>query len=446
MPRLLTRSLALCAAVLLTPPLVLAAPKKQPDRCSKVDLLDAGIGPWRATMTGRLFRAGFTEVGYETAQKQRAKTEVFSVPECKAIAAKVATALGFPADSVQPLTWKAKSGVVVAAAALEHAAADEALFTAIEAGDVAGAKAALARGVDVDVRSQKGKNPGALMLAAQKGSLELVRLLLENGFAAAGLSSEDRPLVEAARAGQVPLMQVLLERGAPLDDAYPFGRPLCAALSKPEAVKLLLARGASPNTACGEYQSPEVALSVAVERDQVETVKLLLAAGADPNLGTPETHWTALFNVKTAEVARLLLAAGAKVNPHDNLNYTPLHTVISLGKEKAALVALLLEHGADPRAVDHRGWTPLHTAALDVEEPALLELLVKKGAPLDALSKQAESAPTMMDETPEWTVDAGSTALDVAVAARRVKAAAVLAKLGVKQRTTKGQPLPTDEE
>jgi hypothetical protein len=311
---------------------------------------------------------------------------------------------------------------------------------------VAGVKAALARGVDVDVRAPQGKNPGALVLATQKGSLELVRLLLDNGFSAAGLSSQDRPLVVAASAGQVPLMQVLLERGAPLEDEHAYGRPLCSALSHPEAVKLLLAHGAKPDTQCGEYMFPEPALSTAVERGNIASVKLLLDAGANPNAESAQSHWTPLFEAETSELARLLLAAGAKVNVKDNLDYTPLHVAIGSKDESAALVALLLEHGANPRAVNHLGWTPLHTAALEAKDTSILELLVKKGAPLDARSTQPESEPRMKGDEEGWTIKAGSTALDVAVVAERAEAATVLARLGAKQRTTKGQPLPGEEE
>ncbi len=444
MSRMPLFSLAVCAT-LLTPPLALAAPKKPPERCVNVELLDAGVGRWRDTVSARLFRLEpIGGVSYATAQKQRARTEVFAAPECKELAAQVATAVGVSPQAVQPLTWKAQGGIVVAAAALEHAAGDEALFVALNAGDVAGVKAALARGVDVDVLAPEGKHEAALTLATQKGSLELVRLLLDKGFQAAGLShGGERPLVVAARAGQLPLLQLLLERGAPAEDAA-----LCAALAHPEAVKLLLARGAKANANCGD-RSTELALSKAAEAGHVATVKLLLEAKADPNLilGNPKEtgSWTPFFHARNVESARLLLAAGAKVNVRDNQGYTPLHLFVR--EAPVELIALLLEHGANVHAVDDDGWTPLHRAALEAKDPAVLELLVQKGAPLDARSKQSVSA-TMWkgEEEPEWTVAAGSTALDVAVVAGREEAAAVLAKLGARQRTTKGKPLPGASE
>ena len=63
------------------------------------------------------------------------------------------------------------------------------------------------------------------------------------------------------------------------------------------------------------------------------------------------------------EVVAALLAAGAKVNAHnenDHWGTTPLHAAAHANQ--AAIAELLIEHGADVNATDREGRTPLfHT-------------------------------------------------------------------------------------
>ncbi len=90
-----------------------------------------------------------------------------------------------------------------------------------------------------------------------------------------------------------------------------------------------------------------------------EAVELLLARGAE--VSTParhQFHVTALHAAlagTTPEVARALIAASADVNARQQGGVTPLQEAAANGA--LDLVHLLLEHGADPAATDDNGRT-----------------------------------------------------------------------------------------
>ena len=92
--------------------------------------------------------------------------------------------------------------------------AAEALWDAARAGDVARVNAALAKGADIDAKSRYGVT--ALMFAADKGHIEIVRLLLEKG---ADTNVQDtfyqmRALDLALTNNHMTVAKLLLDRGS----------------------------------------------------------------------------------------------------------------------------------------------------------------------------------------------------------------------------------------
>ncbi|HYF61781.1 MAG TPA: sigma-70 family RNA polymerase sigma factor [Herpetosiphonaceae bacterium] len=81
-----------------------------------------------------------------------------------------------------------------------------------------------------------------------------------------------------------------------------------------------------------------------------------------------------------AELAALLLQAGADVNARSNFGETPLHSAVSANHPEAA--ALLLSRGADPNAALPIGLTPLHWAVMRGYRP-LIDALLAAGADPD---------------------------------------------------------------
>jgi hypothetical protein len=91
--------------------------------------------------------------------------------------------------------------------------------------------------------------------------------------------------------------------------------------------------------------------------------KILIAAGAkvdtvDKQKDTPLI--TAASTGRT-DVAEVLIAAGADTNVHDLSGATPLHAAAAWGHVE--LIQKLLAAGANPNAVDASGQTPLHLVA-----------------------------------------------------------------------------------
>ena len=163
------------------------------------------------------------------------------------------------------------------------------------------------------------------------------RLLAESG-------PERLSIHEAAALGVVPRLEQLLAQNPSDVNAWSTDgfQPLqlAAFFGRPEAVELLLARGA-------ELSTPA--------RHQFH-VTALHAALAGP----------------TPEVARALVAAGADVNARQQGGVTPLQEAAANGA--VDLVRLLLEHGADPAARDDNGRTAADWAR-ERGQTAVLEIL-----------------------------------------------------------------------
>lgn len=100
-------------------------------------------------------------------------------------------------------------------------------------------------------------------------------------------------------------------------------------------------------------------LSYAVALDDRELVRLLLECGADPNIGLAGYRAsTVVFSaVRSEDVARMLIEAGADLGPGIPNGSTPLHFVRVPG-----VARLLLEAGCDPEAPNLDGVTPIMLA------------------------------------------------------------------------------------
>jgi len=78
------------------------------------------------------------------------------------------------------------------------------------------------------------------------------------------------------------------------------------------------------------------------------------------------------------------LDAGIAVDVVDSLGQTALLAAIS--RNDANEVALLLGHGADVNKADSAAWSPLHYAAWFGSSTAILQVLLDRGANVDALN------------------------------------------------------------
>jgi ankyrin repeat protein len=127
-----------------------------------------------------------------------------------------------------------------------------------------------------------------------------------------------------------------------------------------------------------------------VEADDLASVRALLDAGADPQ-ARARGNETALFKVRSAAVARVLVDVGLSVRDVNWLRWDPLRAAVSDGSILA--VDALLAVGADCNATYDRGFTIFMTAAGFMERSTkMMSRIVRAGANVHAVSELSYNA------------------------------------------------------
>ncbi|KAE8745493.1 hypothetical protein FOCC_FOCC007873, partial [Frankliniella occidentalis] len=221
---------------------------------------------------------------------------------------------------------------------------------------------------------------------AGAGAADCVQLLLEVGADPCCVEPDGggwTPLHIAADRGAVRTVRLLLDAGAALA-ATTWERGLsplhvAAEAGWSEVVSLLLDRGADPAALTLRRQTP---LHLAARAQSVDCVETLLReARSDPNAADVDQRTPLHSAVGKAIVAydmvEMLINARADVNARDRYGYTPLH--VAALNELSTCVETLLFHGADVSART-RGGTPA-LSIIARKTPASLAML---GQRLDA--------------------------------------------------------------
>lgn len=153
----------------------------------------------------------------------------------------------------------------------------------------------------------------------------------------------------------------------------------------------LLKGGADPNKRV-PYDGP---LHLAARLGPPEMVTLLLDSGANIELagysGVRPLHAATLAGQDA--IVAILLARGAKVDSLDNVDRTPLLSLVSGSVNNLAILKILLESGADPNRMDG----PARFHALDYAaiqgRADVAEILLAFGADTDASDSVRRRAP-----------------------------------------------------
>ena len=295
---------------------------------------------------------------------------------------------------------------------------DDSLITVqdIKTGDLATLTRKIQNGANVN--HQAGSNPTPLHHAIDAGNKSMFRLLLKHDanvkltanvklprttLATTGVGTT--PLHLACMKGQREFIKPLLEKGADINAKNRFGQTPLDIASTPEIAKWLRDNGARWGTLRGAVRGGDLA-----------TVKKFLEGGASPNRwrtsgfpGDPPL----LTSVKhgNLELARLLVKHGAKVDRG------PLHRAVSDGH--LGLVTLLVDNDADVNSkAGIFSEPPLHLIAGNItvrftrrkngsgkimgselkNRKAIAELLIKRGAKINALAGPPGDENTVLDK------------------------------------------------
>jgi ankyrin repeat protein len=266
------------------------------------------------------------------------------------------------------------------------------------------------------------KDPELLLTAVKEGHLSSIDFLLKAGAAA----EPWKLLREAATTGNLRTTTLILD--FPFENGHlGLEEALFTAVSLDyhDVTKLLLSRGANPNDREGHYRIAEntlpptkstaqmTALHVAVRKNNIELCKLLLDHKADPNRLT--TFPDSLISIN-------------KGNPGPPAG-TPLHDAVLTSLE---ITRLLIDHGANVNAApESTGVTPLHLAVRVDDNEKIIQLLVEKGAELEAKTLQIQPVQPDRDlSQPLAPYAPGSTPLQIALAFQQIPNARLLISLG----------------
>lgn len=196
----------------------------------------------------------------------------------------------------------------------------------------------------IDERDKYGYT--ALHWAAQKGHLEIVKLLLKNG-ASLELKSFDN--------GWTPLHCAVSE-------------------NRIEVLKFLLKQGADPNTRGTHNKTP---LFIACYKGYLATVRILVAAGINVN-STDDSNKTAVmrWGDHNFKIYKLLLEAGSDLNIQDSIiKDSILHRLVNSRdtiEEPIEYFKLYFQHGGKPNPVNTLKKTPLDDL-IDSEKKTALD-------------------------------------------------------------------------
>lgn len=207
----------------------------------------------------------------------------------------------------------------------------------------------------------------SLNLAVQRGQVEKVQALLDQGACALGPFNEENNqtlLHYASLTGRVELVQALLGAGVEADYVDNYGwTPMRYAYyyGKKGMVEELKSAGVSlSDTLVSQTWTPLMQASAA---GALQEMANLISVGheVDATDGSGQTALHLSCVRGDAEATALLLRHGASSNVQDIYGWTPL--MCAARSKHLGLVVALLGAGANPLCVDMEGFTVLHTAA-----------------------------------------------------------------------------------
>ncbi|KAK6510309.1 hypothetical protein TWF481_005025 [Arthrobotrys musiformis] len=258
------------------------------------------------------------------------------------------------------------------------------------------------------LRGKTGVARTPLFRAAEKGLESIAEILINNGAKVGSANNLYQLLLLESFLISQGVVDNLLKHGsrvygiAGLDPLF-----LAVASDSWEEAKQLLDSGANANCRCAGYNLTP--LDVAVFRGDEKFAELLLENGAIVKTdsrdeeGRTVLHWAAERSL--VGITQLLLDHGAEIDIQDDDHYTPLLIAVEGGAKE--VVELLLQNGAAVDSRDITGHTGLHFAAFERNQE-IVQLLLNYGSQVD--SKRHDGVTplyiaTSMDDPDEEVVE-----------------------------------------
>jgi ankyrin repeat protein len=279
----------------------------------------------------------------------------------------------------------------------------------------------LRAGIDPD---EPGARVPPIRIAAERGELGVVRLLLQHGAFVDPVSGDGwTPLTAADAVGNEKMADLLLVNGADpaMREAHgytPLHRAVLArdldavhsviesrevgvdapdaaghvaveaaiGMGQVEIARALLDAGASVDTLSDGFSLVALAAYRASVSGPMELLDLLIERGAAVNGGEyPAVLMAVNQEGSSVAVLRRLVESGASINATAEDGETVLHRIAEIATPELAAVAL--ELGADLEARDGQGRTPYLAAALNDD---VAEFLLAHGADPDAIDAHGD--------------------------------------------------------
>lgn len=269
-----------------------------------------------------------------------------------------------------------------------------------------------------DVNRRDGDDAPPLLEAVNRGSRDLVEMLIAAGADLHATACGGQTAVSLAASGRNPeLFDLLLKKGCPI------GPALNGAIysRNADAVKRLIKLGANVNEQ--DRQFGYTPLSTATDVGDAKLAKMLIDAGADVGardfMGQTPLH-NAAMNGRTS-VMKVLMDAGGETEAQTKDGDTVLMVAVWMGQVKAA--ELLLERGADPNKSGKSSPAPLLWAVMQNSKTIATRLLEAGADPNVAILKTKRTG--IFEEYPQ-----GTTALMIAAAQGRSNLLDILLEAG----------------